>query len=179
MKEKDLPFSPTVVRSDRKTLGLKVDREGALIVQAPRRLSVKEIADAIEKHRAWIEKAQTSQKKRAEARPPLSPEEERALVRQAKEVLPQKLAYYAGLMGVSPTRLTVTHAKTRFGSCSSKNAVSFSCYLMQYPEAAVDYVVVHELAHIRHHDHSPAFWAEVEKWMPDYKARKALLREPH
>lgn len=177
MKERDLPFAPTVVRSNRKTLGLKVNREGELIVQAPKRASLKEIAAAIEKHRAWIEKAQRSQKERAAAHPPLSAQEEAALRKQAKTVLPQKLAYYANLMGVTPTRLTVTGAKTRFGSCSAKNAIAFSFFLMQYPEEAVDYVVVHELAHIRHHDHSPAFWAEVEKWMPDYKERRAMLKK--
>ena len=177
MNEKNLPFSPTVVRSDRKTLALKITREGALIVQAPRRATVEEIARAIEKHRAWIEKNQISQKERAAAHPPLSAAEEAALRKRAKEILPQKLAFYAQIMGVSPTRLTITGAKTRFGSCSAKNAISFSFYLMQYPDSAVDYVVVHELAHIRHHDHSPAFWAEVEKWMPDYKERKVLLKQ--
>ena len=80
-------------------------------------------------------------------------------------------------MGVTPTRITITRAKTRFGSCSGKNSVSFSCHLMLYPDAAVDYVVVHELTHIRHHDHSAAFWAEVERFMPDYRERKKLLKK--
>ena len=79
-------------------------------------------------------------------------------------------------MGVQPTGITVTAARTRFGSCSGKNRLSFSLYLMAYPETAIEYVVVHELAHIRHHDHSPAFYREVEAYLPDWRARRALLR---
>lgn len=78
--------------------------------------------------------------------------------------------------GVQPTGITVTAARTRFGSCSGKNRLSFSLYLMAYPETAIEYVVVHELAHIRHHDHSPAFYREVEAYLPDWRARRALLR---
>ena len=173
---RDLPFSPVVIRSDRKTLGLQVDKEGTLIVRAPRRTGAAEIEAAIKKHAAWIEKAQKTQRERAAAHPAPTAEETARLKAAAKEILPPKVRYYAALMGVEPTRVTVTGAKTRFGSCSAKNAVSFSCYLMRCPDPAVDYVVVHELAHIRHHDHSPTFWAEVEKWLPDYKERKKLLR---
>ena len=95
---------------------------------------------------------------------------------QAKETLPPLVAHWAQRMGVQPAGITVTAARTRFGSCSGKNRLSFSLYLMAYPEAAIEYVVVHELAHIRHHDHSPAFYREVEAYLPDWRARRALLR---
>jgi predicted metal-dependent hydrolase len=100
-----------------------------------------------------------------------------ALRQKAKAVLPQKVAYWAQKMGVAPTGVKITSARTRFGSCSGKNSLCFSWRLMQYPPEAIDYVVVHELAHIRHHDHSPSFWALVERTMPDYRARQALLRD--
>ena len=104
-------------------------------------------------------------------------EAEIAVLRQrAKEVLPGKVTHYAAIMGVVPTSVKITAAKSRFGSCSGKNGICFSLYLMQYPEEAIDYVVVHELAHIRHHDHSSAFYAEVAKVMPDYRARMKLLK---
>ena len=91
-------------------------------------------------------------------------------------MLPGKVAAYARRMGVAPASVRITSARTRFGSCSAKNGLCFSWRLMQYPEAAVDYVVVHELAHIRHHDHSPAFYAFVAQFLPDYRQRAALLR---
>ena len=101
----------------------------------------------------------------------------RALIEKAKTVLPPKIDHYAALMGVHPTRVTITSARTRFGSCSGRNAISFSWRLMQYPEEAIDYVVVHELAHIRHHDHSAAFYRFIASVMPDHEARRALLRQ--
>ena len=83
---------------------------------------------------------------------------------------------WAQRMGVQPAGITITAARTRFGSCSGKNRLSFSLYLMAYPPDAIEYVVVHELAHIRHHDHSPAFYREVETYLSDWKRRRDLLR---
>ena len=128
-------------------------------------------------HADWIARAQARQRARLAAHP--EPDEARRaeLIRCAKEELPPKVAYYAQLMGVQPTGLKITSARTRFGSCSGKNSLCFSWRLMGYPEAAVDYVVVHELAHITHKNHGPRFWALVERYIPDYRARRALLRE--
>lgn len=80
-------------------------------------------------------------------------------------------------MNLYPTGLKITSARTRFGSCSGKNSICFSWRLMDYPELAIDYVVVHELAHIVHKNHGPQFWALVERYLPDYRARRAMLRE--
>ena len=79
-------------------------------------------------------------------------------------------------MGLKPSSVKITSAEKRFGSCSSKNGLCFSWRLLAYPTAAVEYVVVHELAHIKHHNHSPAFYALIEKYMPDYKERQKLLK---
>ena len=92
-------------------------------------------------------------------------------------MLPGRVAYWAQRMGVQPAVVTITAARTRYGSCSGKNRLSFSLYLMDCPPAAIEYVVVHELAHIRHHDHSPAFYAEVERYLPDWRARRELLKK--
>ena len=158
-------------RSRRKTLALEVTREGQVIVRAPLRVSAKQIERFVAAHADWIARAQARQRERPAAHP--EPDEKR----RAKAELPPKVARYARLMGVQPTGLTITSARTRFGSCSGKNRICFSWRLMDYPEAAVDYVVVHELAHIVHKNHGPQFWALVERYMPDYRARRALLRE--
>ena len=86
------------------------------------------------------------------------------------------MARYAAIMGVTPTGITVTGAKTRFGSCSYQNRLCFSWRLMAYPDEAIDYVVVHELAHIRHKNHSPAFYSFIEQVLPDYKSRIKMLK---
>lgn len=102
----------------------------------------------------------------------------RELTERAKREIPPRVSFYAEKMGVEPTGIRITAARKRFGSCSGKNSLCFSCLLMQYPPEAVDCVVVHELAHIRHHDHSAAFYAFIHSVMPDYRTREALLKQP-
>ena len=98
------------------------------------------------------------------------------LMEKAKIVIPEKVRYYSGIMGVSPVNVRINAAKTRFGSCSVKGNLNFSCRVMAYSDKAVDYVVIHELCHLVHMDHSSAFWRSVEKYMPDYKCAKEELR---
>ncbi len=166
-----------VVRSRRRSVSLQIGRDGELIVRAPYLTPEREIRRIVESHRDWISRHKSLQEKRSAAHPEPTEEERKALIRRAKEILPPKVARYAALLGVEPMGITITGARTRFGSCSAKNRLSFSWRLMQYPEEAVDYVVVHELAHIRHHDHSAAFYALVASVMPDHKERRKLLRE--
>ena len=87
----------------------------------------------------------------------------------------RNLAYWSRIMGVQPTGIRITTAKKRYGSCSGKHSLCFSCYLMRSPEAAVDLVVVHELCHIREMNHGPRFYALLEHYLPDWKERKKLL----
>ena len=157
--------SYTVIRANRRTVGLRLDKDGRLVVRAPYCTS-ETLAREHERFTA-----------RQAAHPEPDEAQRRALIEKAKTVLPPKIEYYAALMGVHPTRVTITGARTRFGSCSGRNAISFSWRLMQYPEEAIDYVVVHELAHIRHHDHSAAFYRFIASVMPDHEARRALLRQ--
>ena len=165
-----------IIRSRRRTVALEVTREGKVLVRAPLRMPQTEIDRFVAAHAAWLEKAQARVAAHQAAHPPLTEEQREALQQTAKALLPQRVAHYAAVMGVTPASVRITSAKTRFGSCSGKNGLCFSLYLMQYPQEAIDYVVVHELAHIRHHDHSPAFYAEVAKVLPDYKARMKLLK---
>ena len=166
-----------IIRSRRRTVALEVTREGRVLVRAPLRMPQSEIEQFAASHAAWLERAQARVQARQKAYPPLTDAQIAALRQRAEEVLPGKVAHYAAIMGVVPASVKITAARTRFGSCSGKNSLCFSLYLMRYPEAAIDYVVVHELAHIRHHDHSPAFYAEVARVMPDYKERARLLKE--
>ena len=168
-----------IERADRKTVQLKICPDGSLLIRAPRRYPVREIERLIERHEGWIEKHRAMMEKRVEREQTYAqtPEQIEALYRAAREILPQKVAHYARLMDVMPTGIRITSAAKRFGSCSGKNSLCFSYRLMMYPEEAIDYVVVHELAHIRHHDHSGAFYAFVASVLPDYKKREALLKD--
>ena len=156
---------------------MEITAQGELLVRAPRRVSEQTIRSFVSDHREWIAGAQSRWAARQEAHPEPTEVQREAMIRRAKEILPPKVRHYAALMGVQPARITITSARTRFGSCSGKNALSFSWRLMDYPEEAIDYVVVHELAHIRHHDHSRAFYDFIASVMPDHQRRRALLKK--
>lgn len=165
-----------IIYSDRKTLSIQVCRDGKILVRAPFGTSAKYISQVLESKKEWIATSLEKLSQRAKARPEKSEAEIKELIKKAKAQLPPIIEKYSRIMGVTPTRFTVTRAKTRFGACSGKNAISFSCLLMDYPQDAIEYVVVHELAHIKEHNHSKLFWAEVAKILPDWKEREALLK---
>ena len=95
---------------------------------------------------------------------------------KALPYLTERTEYFAKIMGVKPTGIKITSAKKRFGSCSGKNSICYSWRLMQYPAEAIDYVVVHELAHIIYKNHGKNFYKLIEKYLPDYKKREKLLK---
>ena len=165
----------TVKRSNRRTVGLEITNNCEIIVRAPIRISDKEIADFVCKYRGWIDKKLPEAEKRAEKSKAIS-EKEDELRRAAREVIPPLVERYSKLMGLRPSSVKITSAEKRFGSCSGKNALCFSWRLMAYPTKAIEYVVVHELAHIKHHNQSAKFYALVEKYMPDYKERQKMLK---
>ena len=165
-----------LIRSDRKTLGLQV-KDGRVIVRAPRRVTKEQIERFVREHEDWIEKALSRQAAKQAAHPEPTAAERAEYIRLAKEILPKRTAYWAERMGLYPTQIRITSAQRRFGSCSSEGHICYSWRLMQYPPEAIDYVVVHELAHLKHMNHSPAFHALVARYLPDHKARRALLRK--
>ena len=164
-----------IIRSSRKTVCLQITREAKVVVRAPRRMSREAINAFVAKHAEWLEKnlLRREEKNEREYADEAREAELRAL---AKTIIPEKVAKLACVMNVSPASVKITGAKTRFGSCSGKNGLCFSWRVMCYPEKAIDYVVVHELAHILHHDHSKSFWKTVEKYMPDYKEAEKMLK---
>lgn len=94
-----------------------------------------------------------------------------------KNLLTNKVREYAMQMSVEPTAVKVNSAKTRWGSCSGKNSLNFSWRLCLADDDVIDYIVVHELAHIKEHNHSKRFWAVVAGVLPDYKERQDRLRQ--
>lgn len=168
-----------LIRSRRKTLALEITRDCRVVVRAPLRTSRSQIDTFVRSHEDWIAKHLETQRRRAELAPPApSPEELAALKERARAVLAHRVAYWSKVTGLVPTGMRITAARTRYGSCSGKNSLSFSCFLVNYPPQAIDLVVVHELCHIRVKNHGPAFYALLEQYLPDYRERKQLLRSP-
>ena len=145
-------------------------------MHAPKRLSNKDAEKIIKKHEEWINKKLLEQQKRQEEKVELSEPEIARLKVEARAYFQAKIVMYSKIMNLKYGRITITSARTRFGSCSSKGNISFSYRLMLYPEAAREYVVVHELAHLREMNHSKKFYAIVENVLPDYKERRRMLK---
>lgn len=164
-----------LVRSARRSLAIEVRPGQEVIVRAPQWMPQAQIDDFLNSRLDWINR---HWHKPRQAAPEYSQEEEQALRQRARERLPELVARYGGLLGLSPSRITITGARTRFGSCSAKGALCFSFRLMAYPQAAIEYVVLHETAHLKHLNHSPAFYALIARHMPDYKERALLLKQP-
>ena len=166
-----------LIRSRRRTLALEITRDCRVLVRAPLRLSQAKIDAFVESHTVWIQTHLEQQRQRmGSAPPPPTPADIAALKAKARAILPEKVAYWSEKMGVRPTGLKITTARKRYGSCSGKNSLCFSCFLMGCPEEATDLVVVHELCHIKEKNHGPRFYALLGQYLPDYKERKKLLK---
>jgi predicted metal-dependent hydrolase len=171
-----------LIRSKRKTISIEITPDARVIVRAPKYASISEINRLIGEKADWIDKhlrkMEEKQRERAMApQPELTQQEIRLLTTRAKRIIPQRVRYYAEIMDVKYGRITIRMQKSRWGSCSSKGNLNFNCLLMRTPDEIIDYVVVHELCHLKEMNHSPKFWAEVEKIFPDYKERRKWLRD--
>ena len=164
-----------LIRSDRRTLALQI-REGEILVRAPKRASVSMVREFVCSHGAWIEKTMARQQRDALPEP-ANEEERKRLRKKAREVIQSRAAHYARQMGVTYNRIFIKEQKTRWGSCSTSGNLNFNWKLILTGDEQLDYVVVHELAHLKQMNHSPQFWQEVEKVLPDYKERRRRLKE--
>jgi predicted metal-dependent hydrolase len=146
---------------------IRIKRDGSVVVSTNYFTPKSTILKFIEQKQAWIKKEQEKLLKQP-YHDSLSKEEAAAIIMP----LVQK---WSTIMIVSPTHVGFRKNRTRWGSCSSKNRLNFNTHLATMHPDFIEYVVVHELAHIRHKNHSKDFWAEVEKYLPDYKRRQKLI----
>ena len=172
----------TVIRSNRKTVAIQVNSDRSVTVRAPRSASEKDIEEILKKKKAWISKhiekiKETKERFEADPTDKLTREKVIARAEEALKVIPERVEYFAKVIGVTYGKITVRNQKTRWGSCSSKGNLNFNCLLMLAPPEVLDYVVVHELCHRKQMNHSKAFWLEVEKVLPDYKEARKWLKE--
>ena len=103
--------------------------------------------------------------------------QKKILAKKAREYLPYRLEFWATKYGYKYSGVRLSHANTRWGSRSSSGTISLNIGLMKVPEPLRDYVIIHELAHINHMDHSDAFWREVSAHDPNYKRHRAQLKQ--
>ena len=168
-----------LIRSNRKTMAIQI-KDGKVVVRAPLRARVRDIQIFVDSNIAWIEKHLAKAEERQQSQQSvekLSREELQNLADQALKVIPERVKYYAPLVGVTYGRITIRNQRSRWGSCSSKGNLNFNCLLMLAPMEVIDSVVVHELCHRLEMNHSKRFYAEVLRVYPEYYKYHRWLKE--
>ncbi len=169
-----------IIRCSRKTVAMKIDHPERLVVRVPEAMPDSEIDAVIKKHWEWITRhLQLAKAKEAKAASvkKFTRQEIEDLAEQALKMIPERAAFFAHIMDVRYSGITIRSQRTRWGSCSSKGNLNFNCLLMLVPKEVCDYVIVHELAHLKELNHSPRFWAEVQKVIPDFRKHRKWLKD--
>ena len=163
-----------------------------MIVRAPKKCPIQEIQEFVASRELWAKRHLAKMEEKNAWRrelmgeiKPLTESELADLTEAAKKDFPERIkkwtfvVFEKDLTKLSKLngKVTIRHQKTRWGSCSSKGTLNFNALLMLAPEDVRDYVVVHELCHLLHMDHSSAFWAEVQRAMPHYKKPYNWLKQ--
>ena len=161
-------------------VSISVRATGAVRLSVPRGVSQKRALAFLDEKAEWIEAARERlARKRAALPPQLPPEERKARVeelrRAAKADLPGRIARLSEATGLKYEKLSIRASRTKWGSCSGRNHISLSLFLMTLPEHLRDYVIIHELCHTVHHNHSPRFHALVDRLVGG--CEKALNKE--
>lgn len=171
--------SVKVTRAARKTISIQIKADG-IYVRAPLCMSDAEIEFFLYSKSDWVREHLRMVEERNSATKHLQPytyEEMQDLADKALQTIPERVKHFAGIIGVDYGKITIRNQRTRWGSCSSKGNLNFNCLLMLLPDEIIDSVVVHELCHRKHMNHSPQFYAEVEKAFPNYQRCNTWLKE--
>ncbi len=170
----------TVIRSKRKTISIQIKPDCEITIRAPIDMSDGEISAFVTSKSDWIKKTiERFEKTKTQAQniEPLTFEQIKELADKALRELPPRVAEFALKIGVKCNGITVRNQKTRWGSCSAKGNINLNCLIMLMPEDVQDYIIVHELCHLKEMNHSKRFWGEVENAIPEYKEKEKWLKE--
>lgn len=171
----DKEFGEVIVRKNSFSSGVRfsISTSGRLAISAPKYVNTFLIKRILNQNREVIKQKLPLKDPSAQR---ARDAKKKLLMKKAREYLPYRLEYHAKLYGYSYAKVRLSHAGTRWGSCSSTRTISLNIGLMQVPEPLRDYVIIHELAHLNHMDHSSAFWAEVAEHDPHYKTHRRQLK---
>lgn len=168
-----------IIKSNRKRISLEINEDG-LTIRAPKQASMNEINSFIKSNNEWIIKHLKKYDQRRQELAgieKLTNKEINDLAIKAMDYIPDRVKFYAPIVGVTYGRITIRNQKTRWGSCSSKGNLNFNCLLMLTPPEVIDSIVVHELCHRLEMNHSKRFYSEVLRVYPDYYKWNKWLKE--
>lgn len=190
-----------LIRSNRKTISLMIKDDGSLMVRAPRRTRIEYVNKFLEDKQDWIAKHKDMMQDFLRRRKSHKFINSKGILylgrrikpkgvnlrsydeikswykKRAKTVFTRKIDNFSAEFGLKYGKLKITDAKKRWGSCSGRNNINLSWRLLMASNKAIDYVIIHELAHIKHKDHSVRFWNYVESMMKNYKKYDNWLEE--
>ncbi len=171
-----------LIKSNRRSVGITVKPGGEIVVRAPKRMPTSMILSFVKEKESWIVKTYLKQSKiqpapASENKTPGTLALEKRYRDAAKDYIPKRVEYYHTFTGGNYSKITIRDQKTRWGSCSSNGTLSFNFRLMMAPPRVLDYVVVHELCHLTHMNHSNDFWNLVGSILPDYREHRKWLKE--
>ena len=172
----DREFGEVIVRKNplSRTVKFSVSTSGRLSMSVPKHTSDFLVRRLLNRNRELVrEKLPLSDPSLQRARDA----KKKILTKKAREFLPYRLEYFANLYGYKYDKCRLSHANTRWGSCSSNKTISLNIGLMNVPAILRDYVILHELAHLNHMDHSEAFWTEVASHDQKYKDHRRRLEK--
>ena len=164
-----------IIKSDRKTIAIQIKPDGQVVVRCPKRMRIEEARRFVESKADWIEKHLANRQPQNVAK--YTPQEIEQFREQARKLVTERVRYYAPIIGVTYGRIAIRTQHTRWGSCSSKGNLNFNCLLALVPQEVLDYVVVHELCHLKELNHSTRFWSKVEEVLPSYNVWRKWLKE--
>jgi predicted metal-dependent hydrolase len=169
----------TLVRSARRrrTITITVGDADNVVVRAPLRTTRSAVDDVVRRKSAWILRRRHAESHRRARKPQFSDTERAAFVERAREAIDTAVRRWAPVVGRRPSRALVRNQKRLWGSCSRDGTLRFNWRLVLLDRSLLEYVVVHELAHLRVRNHQREFWSVVEAALPDFKERRARLRE--
>ena len=167
----------TLIRKRVKNLNLRLAPDGSVRVSAPLRAGAASVDAFVSAHADWVKRAEARHRATEAARAALDPPEKDQCLALFKEVSDGVFPRFEKVLGGKKPVIKVRDMRTRWGSCHpAKRQITLAARLALQPPEAIEYVVVHEYCHFVHPDHQAGFWALVESLLPDYKARRALLR---
>ena len=173
-----------LIRSDRRSFAIEIDRDKKIKVRVPRRASKAQIEGLLKEKQDWIlrtldkiDKRNAIEKSEENQIEKLEPEEVKKLKKEARNHLASLTEYWAEKIGVSYGRISIRGQKTRWGSCSSKGNLNYNYLLVLCPDDVIEYVVIHELCHRIYMNHSKRFWEKIEEFCPNYRQARKWLKQ--
>lgn len=168
-----MEYQVKIIRSKRRTIAVCI-KNGEVTVRAPLFYPEYKINEFLHEKKNWIEKHLLMQKPQEVEKYPN--QEIKSLKKIAKPIIIKKVEYFSKIIGVKYNAVSIRAQKTLWGSCTAKKTLNFNCLLLKAPESVLDYVIIHELCHLKEMNHSSRFWALVKKYLPNYKTEKDWLK---